>query len=195
MGRAAGLNDDQIIELAKLERGVAAVYQNEWLEPVLCKVDKFEKKSGTLYSYQGSGELTDHKMEVFFQRMLYGMNDSRELTKEDVERLNAWIDRQDIGDPVKDQMRQVAKTGDQLSEDARGEVLYCVLRGKSLLTPYLSMDHPAMIQKAVDLEIMDRLHVSEDLAGQIRKSVYLYAASHQEDQATRETLLRHGGVQ
>lgn len=44
VGKAAGLNDDQIIELAKLETGVAAVYQNNWLESVLCKVDRFESE-------------------------------------------------------------------------------------------------------------------------------------------------------
>ena len=41
VGRAANLNDDQITELAKLPCGVAAVYQNEWVKPVLCKVEKF----------------------------------------------------------------------------------------------------------------------------------------------------------
>ncbi|MGN1248591.1 MAG: ATP-binding protein [Candidatus Spyradocola sp.] len=41
VGRAAGLSDDQINELAKLTKGVAAVYQNDWLEAVLCKVRKY----------------------------------------------------------------------------------------------------------------------------------------------------------
>ena len=36
VGRAANLNDDQITELAKLPCGVAAIYQNEWVQPVLC---------------------------------------------------------------------------------------------------------------------------------------------------------------
>lgn len=40
VGKAAGLNDDQIKELAKLPMGVAAVYQNEWLAPVLCRVER-----------------------------------------------------------------------------------------------------------------------------------------------------------
>lgn len=43
IGRSANLNNDQITELAKLPRGVAAVYQNEWIQPVLCKINKFEK--------------------------------------------------------------------------------------------------------------------------------------------------------
>ena len=41
-GKAAGLNDQQIVELAKLPCGVAAVYQNEWVQPVLCKVEKYD---------------------------------------------------------------------------------------------------------------------------------------------------------
>ncbi len=42
VGKAANLNEDQINELAKLPKGVATVYQNEWLEPVLCKVAKYD---------------------------------------------------------------------------------------------------------------------------------------------------------
>jgi hypothetical protein len=42
VGKAAGLNDDQIVELARLQCGVAAVYQNDWLQPVLCKIDYFK---------------------------------------------------------------------------------------------------------------------------------------------------------
>lgn len=42
VGKAANLNDDQITELAKLPCGVGAVYQNEWVQPVLCKVYKYE---------------------------------------------------------------------------------------------------------------------------------------------------------
>ncbi len=51
VGKAANLNNDQIAELAKLPRGVAAVYQNEWVEPVLCKVSHFEDDK-KIYSYK-----------------------------------------------------------------------------------------------------------------------------------------------
>ena len=47
VGKSANLNDDQIIELAKLPKGVAAVYQNEWIQPVLCKVEKVGHDSNT----------------------------------------------------------------------------------------------------------------------------------------------------
>lgn len=41
VGWAANLNEEQINELAKLPCGVAAVYQNEWIQPVLCQVERF----------------------------------------------------------------------------------------------------------------------------------------------------------
>lgn len=40
VGKSAGLNDDQIGELARLPRGVAAVYQSDWVNAVLCAIDK-----------------------------------------------------------------------------------------------------------------------------------------------------------
>ena len=51
VGRAANLNNDQIMEIAKLPCGVAAIYQNEWVQPVLCKVDKFEYDE-SVYKYE-----------------------------------------------------------------------------------------------------------------------------------------------
>ena len=54
VGKAAGLNEDQIKELAKLPMGVAAVYQNEWLAPVLCKVAYFDSKM----KYTGGADIS-----------------------------------------------------------------------------------------------------------------------------------------
>ena len=51
VGKAANLNDEQITELAKLPCGVAAVYQNEWVQSVLCKVMQY-KKAGKAYCFK-----------------------------------------------------------------------------------------------------------------------------------------------
>ena len=47
VGRAANLNDDQIIEIAKLKPGVAAVYYNGWINPVLCKIPYSKKDNSS----------------------------------------------------------------------------------------------------------------------------------------------------
>lgn len=56
VGKSAGLNDDQIVELARLERGVASITQSDWLEPVLCKIDKYIQPK--IY-----GKTTDRKLQ------------------------------------------------------------------------------------------------------------------------------------
>ncbi|WP_373079051.1 ATP-binding protein [Fusobacterium varium] len=42
-GKSAALKDEQLDEIVKLPKGVAVVYQNDWLEPILCKVNKFSE--------------------------------------------------------------------------------------------------------------------------------------------------------
>lgn len=42
VGKAAGLTDEQLTEIIRLPKGVAAIYQNEWLGPVLCQVNRFD---------------------------------------------------------------------------------------------------------------------------------------------------------
>ena len=68
VGYSANLNDEQIAELAKLPRGVAAVYQNEWIQPVLCKVERVNTKNQE-YVYEPVGVETsslsvDERMEI-----------------------------------------------------------------------------------------------------------------------------------
>ena len=40
VGRSMGLTEDQVNEIAKLPGGVAVVYQNDWVSPVLTMIDK-----------------------------------------------------------------------------------------------------------------------------------------------------------
>lgn len=66
VGRASNLNEEQIVELAKLKVGVAAVYQNNWLQPVLCEMEKFTK----VHSYHH--ELAVINSEKHHNRMMLG---------------------------------------------------------------------------------------------------------------------------
>lgn len=64
VGRAASLNDDQILELSRLKTFVAAVYQNNWLEPVLCNID-VDLREQIPYSYRGKlSDNCDKKIEI-----------------------------------------------------------------------------------------------------------------------------------
>lgn len=60
VGKSANLNEEQITELAKLPCGVAAVYQNEWIESVLCKVEHY-KVANEKYNYTLSSDISNNK--------------------------------------------------------------------------------------------------------------------------------------
>ena len=67
-GKSAALNDEQIDEIAKLPRGVAVVYQNNWIEPILCKIKKYDGLE-QIYNYQRDTEVSVdekvYKTELF----------------------------------------------------------------------------------------------------------------------------------
>lgn len=53
-GKASGLRDEQLEEIAKLPKGVAVVYQNDWVEPVLCKIRQYDSNESE-YKYSPDG--------------------------------------------------------------------------------------------------------------------------------------------
>ena len=57
-GKSAALKDEQLDELAKLPKGVAVIYQNDWVEPVLCKIKKYLGEE-TPYEFDGNTNGTE----------------------------------------------------------------------------------------------------------------------------------------
>ncbi|MDO5406469.1 MAG: ATP-binding protein [Eubacteriales bacterium] len=117
-GRAAGLNDGQIEEVARLPLGVAAVYQNNWMEPVLCKFDKFLYDETFRYKKRPEvrdGEDCRIKAElvkwVLMNRISETLDPDLELIKKKIDSLqlsthSRMMIRQYLsGDGIADQMR------------------------------------------------------------------------------------------
>lgn len=63
VGRAANLDDDRIVELSRLKTFVAAVYQNNWLEPVLCNIDTNFKNTEP-YKYVPKTEVKPNRIRI-----------------------------------------------------------------------------------------------------------------------------------
>ncbi len=55
VGNTMGLTREQIYELSRLKTGVCAIYQKDWLEAVLCQVDRAEHEE-KLFRYNGEAE-------------------------------------------------------------------------------------------------------------------------------------------
>ena len=71
VGKSVGLNDYQIIELGKLEQGVAAVYQSGWIESVLCKFDKYEAE-GEYPNNHPEDQNMNQTAGILLNAVLYG---------------------------------------------------------------------------------------------------------------------------
>lgn len=99
-GRAANLNDQQIVELARLPKGVAAIYQNDWVEPVLCKIAKAEESEHFTYN-RPIEDTTDNQHDdvLSIARMLaYGISVG---TEAELHSIRERLDRLHIGASIK----------------------------------------------------------------------------------------------
>ena len=82
-GKSAALKDEQLDEIAKLPKGVAVVYQNDWLEPVLCKVNKYEGEEA-LYKYDGNSKSKKDNKSVFISELLKLLLVGRNINQTDI---------------------------------------------------------------------------------------------------------------
>jgi hypothetical protein len=76
VGKSAGLNDDQIVELTKLQCGVAAIYQNNWIQPVLCKVEEY-KDFDKNFIYQKPDTGINKKTSAVMDLKKYAFNNAK----------------------------------------------------------------------------------------------------------------------
>lgn len=68
VGKSIALDDEQLEALARLPKGVAAVYQNDWLEPVLSQINYFDEEP-TLYKkpdIMDYDEMKKQRNELFY---------------------------------------------------------------------------------------------------------------------------------
>ena len=194
VGQAAGLNDQQIQELAKLEVGVAAVYQNNWIEPVLCKVAAFKEERP--FRFTPDAVTASPLMTKLFQKLLYGSVGTPPFTDQEEDRLLDWLDRINTGRNVKQALRQTITTGSALPEEQRGQLLYGVVKGKSLAEQVRRAPDLAAGRSFASAQIEGMFHISAELAGEVQRQVFGYIAGcMREDQDDlRQEFLRYGGI-
>lgn len=105
VGKSASLNEDQINEIPKLKTGVAVVYQNNWMEPVLCKVEEYKDKSPLEYSFDIKEQLEkDKKISGDLMKLILNgrvVDDNRiNVENVDIDNINKWLNSKDISENV-----------------------------------------------------------------------------------------------
>ena len=109
VGKAANLNESQIQELAKLQRGVAAIYQNEWIEPVLCHIEPHERGleySPTQSKHSAKDKVSSEELRYLNSCVLnpFKLDEPREYNFCDC------VHKMDIPDSMKARLIEMART-------------------------------------------------------------------------------------
>lgn len=137
VGKAAGLTDNQIIELAKLEKGVAAISQSDWLEPVLCKIDKYDGSGEHFRAFsvkkasQGSvnSDIVEKSLlDCIMQKEIYRKGD-----RVDIQNLKAAVLKSKIDTTVKCDLIDYLSAGKEKAVEALRSLVYDFLEAESAI--------------------------------------------------------------
>ncbi len=124
VGLSMALKENQIMELSKFPKGVAAVYQNNWVDAVLCKFEKYKKEE----TYEYSPNNRFHVFEHYFNKIM-GIRDDYEITQEDVDQIKEWIYSLRNLENTKN-LLFAALNGETLSKREQEIVAYNIFDGK-----------------------------------------------------------------
>jgi len=180
VGSAASLNEDQIKEIPKLKTGVAIVFQNNWLQPVLCAVEKFEAESPFKYEYNEKQFLQQKKrnMSILMKILLAGrVTDEPKIDSlvKEADGIKTWLLDYPLNPNLKQQLLlqlslfeagQRLKYWDQASFDELSKVVSNLLNGEKFLKyakESLSFDqynqrYLRALRKYVELENLELEH-------------------------------------
>ena len=138
VGRSANLNDDQITELAKLPCGVAAVYQNEWVQPILCKVNRFNRgeepytcpiaNDSDIYGEYKTSMVKDSLLDCIMNKEIFRFGN-----REDIEKLKDMVIKSKLDTKVKcDLVKYINSENDEVIDSLQKLVYDFLQAGQAI---------------------------------------------------------------
>ena len=181
VGKSIALKPEQIRELAKLPAFVAAVYQNDWVEAVLCKSEKFDKEKP--FSYQPDD--TNPYIEEFFAS-IYTATEKVEFNEKKKAFLSGWIARLDVPYEVK-QFLYEALDRKELDDFKKCHVAYNLFGGQKVAAILEDAADPTDGMKKAHSFIDDRYSLNNsDLSESIKKYIWFTINSNERYAAISE---------
>ena len=123
VGKSIALSDVQIKELAKLPAFVAVIHQNDWIEAVLCKSEKYDKERKYAFNKKETNIPAYHLL-----LSIYGISEKIALSDEEKSEVLDWINRLENGDNTKRILRK-GLADESLTEEEKLIVAYNVFGG------------------------------------------------------------------
>lgn len=128
VGKAAGLTDNQIVELAKLEKGVAVISQSDWLEPVLCKIDKYEGTQAEFHDFFKKNVVQECVNNDIVKKSLLDCIMQKEIYRKgdrvDIQKLRAVVLRSKLDISVKCDLIDYLDVGKENTVEALRHLVY-----------------------------------------------------------------------
>lgn len=135
VGKSAGLKEAQIDELSKLPLGVAAVYQNEWPEAVLCKVKPYPVQESAVYHKPVKTEEEINTEFIFGQ--LAQEAPAKCLNDSEMEQLKRWLKRHEIWmEPEERRYIEQVFQGELKDRDKTQKMMFDFFGGMETLIQY-----------------------------------------------------------
>lgn len=125
VGRASGMNEEQIAEIARFPAFVASVYQSSWPEPVLCKMNPvFSRRNMYRYHPDRGGKEEDDRMD-YIKLLLLPVQERNQLDCGYVDSLKKGIYRVTAAAEAKTAfLRYLAAKDKESLQRYRGMALY-----------------------------------------------------------------------
>jgi len=137
VGKAANLNEEQILELAKLKTGVCAVYQNNWVEPVLCHVEEWDEKKWSK-AFTGDREEIYDSAEMKKRIVKIVLQPVPRIKPEDVEAILEDIDKTKLSTELKTKLYRLIREKDvDKARKLRESIIYEIFAPDAILEKYI----------------------------------------------------------
>lgn len=147
---------------------MAAVYQNHWLEPVLCKITEFTEND--MHQYDPS-KITQNDLTTndnFFRWLLNGEDILDELGRRHTRR---WLEQLDAPMMAKQILVQSLETNNRPNDKEIHFAIYALTNGARLIENSRKQLNP---EAYVHQQIQEMLQVHADQARLIQEQIYYY---------------------
>lgn len=145
VGESALLKDDQRFEMARLRRGVAVIFQNNWLEPVLCQIDKFESKNNYKSIRRNPNDFKIARKKIIEIILSKKTGEEISVSKQEQDRIFDYINVYSVDNNFKDKFIKyiIANKEDKLLIDFEDsikveEFIYKTINGDKIIKDSIS---------------------------------------------------------
>lgn len=181
VGKSIALKPEQIRELAKLPAFVAAVYQNDWVEAVLCKSERFDNEKA--FSYQ---PLDSNSVISEFLSGIYLSSETIEIDCIKKTFLSGWLERLDVSDETKRFLHKALEMK-TLNDYEKCYIAYNLFGGKKVASILEDAENPTEGMKKAHSFIDERYSLNNDgLSESIKKYIWFTINSDERYAAVSE---------